>query len=239
MSGAERRVPLHCVNFGGTGNILIYTVRGNRSRETWNESPVIGSGSHPIDLSLSQMPLSRIVHAYKHWVTSGKSDGLSPVLCQTINLAKASAGLYCNCTIFVLPQRRPSQQWYIISSLHYIENTPFSYKCLAWNETSLDLDLDLYLYLPCIVSCFRGYAIIYLLSHLRVNIQIIYCIETAHISEAEIYTRYYNKTHVQDVFDTDPHEVSCHFATHEAVSGTSVSKKPFKMSFCFYPTIKK
>ena len=57
------------------------------------------------------------------------------------------------------------------------------------------------------------------------------------------------KTHVRGFFDTDLHEVSWHFATHEAVRPSgfkvqltewrSVSKKPFKMGFCFYPTLKK
>ena len=50
------------------------------------------------------------------------------------------------------------------------------------------------------------------------------------------------KTHVRGFFGTDLHEVSWHFATHEAVRLTewrSVSKKPFKMGFCFYPTLKK
>ena len=52
------------------------------------------------------------------------------------------------------------------------------------------------------------------------------------------------KTHVRGFFDTDLHEVSWHFATHEAVRPSgfyvqltewrSVSKKPFKMGFCFY-----
>ena len=56
------------------------------------------------------------------------------------------------------------------------------------------------------------------------------------------------KTHVHGFFDTDLHEVNWHFATHEAVRPSGfedqltewrwVSKKPFKMGFCFYPTIK-
>ena len=56
------------------------------------------------------------------------------------------------------------------------------------------------------------------------------------------------KTHVRGFFDTDLHEVSWHFATHEAVRPNgfevqltewrSVSKKPFKMGFCFYPTLR-
>ena len=57
------------------------------------------------------------------------------------------------------------------------------------------------------------------------------------------------KTHVHGFFDTDLHEVSWHFATHEAVRPSgfsvqltawrSVSKKPFNMGFCFYPILKK
>ena len=60
---------------------------------------------------------------------------------------------------------------------------------------------------------------------------------------------YNKKKHVRGFFDTDLHEVSWHFATHEAVRPSrcevqltewrSVSKKPFKMGFCFYPTLKK
>ena len=56
------------------------------------------------------------------------------------------------------------------------------------------------------------------------------------------------KTHVPSFFDTDLHEVSWHFATHEAVRPNgfevqvtewrAVSKKPFKMGVCFYPTLK-
>ena len=36
------------------------------------------------------------------------------------------------------------------------------------------------------------------------------------------------KTHVCDFFDTDLHEVSWHFATHEAVSSTDRVKISFK-----------
>ena len=60
---------------------------------------------------------------------------------------------------------------------------------------------------------------------------------------------YITKTHVRGFFDTDLHEVNWHFATHEAVRTSGfevqltewrlVSKKPFKMGFCFYPTLKK
>ena len=56
------------------------------------------------------------------------------------------------------------------------------------------------------------------------------------------------KTHVRGIFDTDLHEVSWHFATHEVVRPSgflvlltewrSVSKTPYKMGFCFYPTLK-
>ena len=56
------------------------------------------------------------------------------------------------------------------------------------------------------------------------------------------------KTHVRGFFDTDLHEVSRHFATHEAVrpcgfyvqltEWRSDSKKPFKMGVCFYPTLR-
>ena len=56
------------------------------------------------------------------------------------------------------------------------------------------------------------------------------------------------KTHVCGFFDTDLHEVSWHFATHKAVRSSefevqltewrSVSKKPFKMGFCFYPKLR-
>ena len=57
------------------------------------------------------------------------------------------------------------------------------------------------------------------------------------------------KTNVHGSFDTDLHEVSWHFATHETVMPSgfevqltewiSVSMNPFKMGFCFYPTLKK
>ena len=57
------------------------------------------------------------------------------------------------------------------------------------------------------------------------------------------------KTHVRGFFDTDFYAVSWHFATHEAVRPSGflvqltewrlVSKKPFKMFSCCYPTLKK
>ena len=47
-------------------SVLFASVSVNRSHETWNEIPVVGSGSHPAYLSLSQMPSLRIVYAYKH-----------------------------------------------------------------------------------------------------------------------------------------------------------------------------
>ena len=60
--------------------------------------------------------------------------------------------------------------------------------------------------------------------------------------------QYIIKTHVRGFFDTDLHEVSWHFATHEAVRPSgfevqltewrSMSKKPFKMGFCLYPTLR-
>ena len=47
------------------------------------------------------------------------------------------------------------------------------------------------------------------------------------------------KTHVHGFFDTDLHQVSWHFATHEAVRPNKISvENPFKMGFCFYPTLK-
>ena len=65
---------------------------------------------------------------------------------------------------------------------------------------------------------------------------------------ALLLTWFIIKTHVRGFFDTDLHGVSWHFATHKAVRPSgfyvqltewrSESKKPFKMGFCFYPTLR-